>query len=90
MCPERRSAGTLLFRTRNPGLRKIRTGPYRLNPFTPLLGGEAAKGIMKCWITLTSHSGTVNDGKTWRSNEGRLLMAEIERERVMSFRSMNP
>jgi hypothetical protein len=44
---------------------------------------------MKCWITLTSHSGTVNAEQLRLGNEGRLQSAEIERVLAMSFRSIS-
>jgi len=44
---------------------------------------------MKCWITLTSHSGTVNAGHDLWSNEGRLLWTKLKLTSAMSFRSMD-
>jgi hypothetical protein len=43
---------------------------------------------MKCWITLTSHFGTVNAGTTLWSNEGR-PGTKIRGIPAMSFRSMD-
>jgi hypothetical protein len=43
---------------------------------------------MKCWITLTSHSGTVNAERPRLSNEGWLLRSGIERVPAMSFRAV--
>jgi len=44
---------------------------------------------MKCWITLTSHFGSVNVGTGLWSNEGRLPWTKMERTPAMSFRSMD-